>query len=179
MSKPSDRKRARRRKRKTKREVWATVNAVIDELDEMEEGLTVAHARDIDDVILGIGRELDDTDPGGLAGLLALAQGFDDRITQRGWIFDSEHSIHGLAVWHFAPSAFEPDDDDDVEVVTRVFFTIDSALDDHGDFPGRVSVMLVGTDLGDRASQLSPDRFFGHLDAIEAYRAGQPVPALG
>jgi hypothetical protein len=182
MSKSNSQKKARREKRLAKRAAWDTFMAVMDEVDEVEEDLldyapTVVHARDITDAILGIGQELDDTHPDELLDLLKQASEFDRRITARGWTFDSDHSIRSLAVWHFAPSGFEPDDDD-VEPVTRVFFTTDSILDDHQDFPQSVSVMLVGTDLNDRARQLSVDGFLGRLEAIEAYRVGQPAPEL-
>lgn len=183
MSRRSAAKKARRQKRQAKRAEWDTIVQLAEEFEELEEellddGLTVVHARNIDDAILGIGEQLDAADPDALRALLALARSFDERITERGWTFDAGHSIHSLAVWHFAPSAFEPDNDD-VEVVTRVFFTTESALEDHDDFPHKVSLMLVGTDLGDGAVQISPERFFEQIDAIEAYRVEQSVPQLG
>jgi hypothetical protein len=168
MSQSSSQKKARRQKRQAKRVAWDTFLAVMDELDDAS---TVMPARGIDDVILGIGEEAGDTDE--FRDLLAQARSFDDRMTQRGWTFDAQHSIYGLAVWHFAPSAFEPDDDD-VEAVTRVFFTTGGPLEDNEDFPRSVSLILVGNDLGDKTLQLPVDRFFDKIDAIESYRAGQP-----
>ncbi|MFZ0832756.1 MAG: hypothetical protein WAM92_06655 [Mycobacterium sp.] len=175
MSKLTDRKKSRRQKRRAKRAEWETIVRLAEETEEVEEEL---HARDVIDVVVGVGEELEDSFPDEVWELLAQAKVFDDHLTQRGWVFDADHSLHGLAVWLFGLSAFEPDDDD-VEAVTRVFFTIDSALEDHEDFPRRVSVMLVGTDLGDRALQLTPGGFVEQIDAIEGYRVGQPVPALG
>ena len=180
MSKSSSQKKARRQKRQATRALWATAVELADELEEFEEELldyarTVVHARDIADVILGVGEELDDECPDEVLDLLEQAMRFDDRITQRGWTFGSEDAIHGLAVWYFAPSGFEPENGD-VEAVTRVFFTTDSIVEGHEDFPSRVSVILAGTDANSRAQQLSPDRFFEQIDAIEAYRAKQPVP---
>lgn len=183
MSKPTDRKKARRQKRQARRVGWERFTSLMDEVDDVEEELvekavTVVHARDITDVIVGIGEELDDTCPDKVAALLAQATRFGRRITQRGWVFDSEHSIHGLASWYFAPSGFEPDDDD-VEAVTRVWFTVGSHLADHEDFPYSVYVILVGSDIDDLAQQLSPDRFFDHIEEIEAHRSEYPVPQFG
>ena len=182
MSKPNARKKARRQKRQAKRAVWATAVELVDDTEEFEEelldhALTVVHARDITDVVVGIGERLDEVDPDQAADLLTQAKRFDRRITQRGWVFDSEHSIHGLASWYFPPAGFEPDDDD-VEAVTRVWFTTDSDLDDHEDFPDSVYVILVGADIDDRAQRLAPDRFIAQIDAIEVYRPGEPVPVL-
>ena len=182
MSKSSDRKKARRQKRQARKVVWARVASLMDELDEAEEELldyasTVLHARDINDVILGVGEELDDSYSDEVAELLAQAERFDRRITLRGWVFDSEQAIHGLAVWYFPPSGFEPDDDD-VEAVTRVFYTTENDLADHEDFPQSVYVMHVGTGLDQRAQQLSPNGFFDEIETIEAHRARAPIPEV-
>lgn len=180
MSKPSTHKKARRQKRLARKVVWDREMSLGDQIDEIEEELldraaTVVHARDIIDVVLGVGEDLDEDYPDEIPDLLVAAKRFDDRITERGWTFDPDHAIEGLAVWYFAPSGFEPDDDD-AEAVTRVFFTTDSAIEDHENFPQRVSVILVGADTDTRAPQLSPDRFLEQIELIEAYRPGQPKP---
>ena len=39
-----------------------------------------------------------------------------------------------------------------------------------------VHLMLAGTA---DSSEFTPEEFFGHVDAIEAYRAGNPAPKFG
>ena len=136
VSKQSDRKKARRHKRLAQRIVWSSL--VEDRPDDT-----------------------DDTDD-----LVAAAELFNDRIVQRGWTFDTENSTAGLASWYYAPSGFEPDDDD-VEAVTRVWFTTAHA-DDRENFPHCVSVILAGSA---EARRLSVDQLLDELDATEAHRA--------
>jgi hypothetical protein len=105
-------------------------------------------------------------DSGDLDGIVAQAEAFDSRIVKRGWTFDTENSTAGLASWYYAPSGHEPADDD-VEAVTRVWFTTAEA-DDLENFPHCVHVILTGSA---QARRLSVDDFFDELDGVEAHRA--------
>jgi hypothetical protein len=141
MSKQSTRKRARRQKRLAQRVVWSRL------------------IQDNDDELLD-----EEDDPVEVSDLIDRAEDFDRRITQRGWTFDAVNSTPGLASWFFAPSGFEPDSDD-VESVTRVWFTTP------GDFPHSLQVILAGAGADDQPQRLSVDGFFEELDGIEAHRA--------
>jgi len=107
--------------------------------------------------------------------LVAAATRFDEWLTGRGWTFDTEFSAEGLASWFYGPSATEFDEEN-LEPVTRIWFTIVGADDD---FPDRVGAVLVGAGADDRAVySVSPDAIFDHIDAIEAYRPGGRLPVL-
>ncbi|MGV9798840.1 hypothetical protein ACWDTP_12370 [Mycobacterium sp. NPDC003449] len=88
---------------------------------------------------------------------------FDERITERGWTFDEDESGDQHAVWFYEPSGSEVDDG---LPVTALWLD----ADDDGEI---VNVTFVGT--VDRY-EFTHDEFFGHLDAIEAYRSGDPLP---
>ena len=90
---------------------------------------------------------------------------FDERITKRGWDFDDELSDDELAIWYFAPSQAEIDDES-IQAVTGICLT---AADD----AEIVHLMFVGTV---DAIRLTPDKLFKNIDAIEAYRAGEARP---
>ncbi len=90
---------------------------------------------------------------------------FDERITKRGWDFDDELSDDELAIWYFAPSQAEIDDES-IQAVTGICLT---AADD----AEIVHLMFVGTDDDIR---LTPAKLFKNIDAIEAYRVGEARP---
>jgi hypothetical protein len=91
---------------------------------------------------------------------------FDERITERGWTFDEETSNDDIAAWFYEASGAEVDDG---LAVTSLW--LDAAEDG-----AIVRVVFVGrTD----SYEFGHDEFVGHLDAIEAYRAGDPVPEFG
>ncbi len=110
--------------------------------------------------------------------LVEAVQKFEDWITERGWAFDLEFSSRGLASWYYEPSVTEFDDEQ-YEVVTRVWFTVGEYRDE--DFPNLLSAVLVGTGGEDDGAlyTASPDQFIAQIEAIEAYRPGDPVPVLG
>jgi hypothetical protein len=101
------------------------------------------------------------------AAIAADLEAFDARITERGWDFDDELSDDVLAIWYFAPSEAEVDDES-VQGVTGVCLT---AAED----AEVVHLMFVGSA---ESIQLTPDELFKHIDAIEAYRVGDPRPDL-
>ena len=90
---------------------------------------------------------------------------FDERITKRGWDFDDELSDDELAIWYFALSQAEIDDES-IQAVTGICLT---AADD----AEIVHLMFVGTV---DAIRLTPDKLFKNIDAIEAYRVGEARP---
>lgn len=100
MSRNSQAKKARRKKRQTTREArWIPAEAT---------------------------GALDDP----AAQLLSAAEKFDEWIVSRGWTFDEENSAEGLATWFYEPSAIEIEDEDEDEPVTRVWFTVNGGEDD-------------------------------------------------
>lgn len=80
MSKGSDAKKARRRKRKSTADARWVPDAVIDQLSAVEDAV------------------------------IADLSSFDERITQRGWTFDDEESGDDYAVWFYEPSGAQVDD---------------------------------------------------------------------
>ncbi|HEY6649889.1 MAG TPA: hypothetical protein VI217_22615 [Mycobacterium sp.] len=95
-------------------------------------------------------------------------EAFDTRITERGWTFDEDESDEDFVFWLYEPSGTEVDDDS-LAPVTTIWM---SAAED----AEIVHLMLVGTA---ESSEFTPDVFFGHVAAIEAYRLGDPPPQFG
>lgn len=110
--------------------------------------------------------------PAGVAEQLEIAselEDFDARLTERGWEFSEEADDDTGVVWFWPPSATEHSDDDETVNVTVVVLT----PDDGGEI---AHVVFVGTD---DDYQFNLDELFDHLDVIEAYRAGDPLPVFG
>jgi hypothetical protein len=94
--------------------------------------------------------------------LADVLERFDELVTQRGWIFDDENSDERGAAWVYEPLASANDDGPPT--------TIWINAEDNGEF---VYLLLTGTTDGYR---FEPDALLEHLDAIEAYRDGDPPP---
>jgi hypothetical protein len=92
-------------------------------------------------------------------------EAFDQRITERGWEFDEDESDEDFAFWYYEPSGADVAGDD-LAPVTTIWMSADEDAE-------VVHLMLVGA-----ADDLSftPDEFFEHVDVIEAYRFGNPLP---
>jgi hypothetical protein len=92
-------------------------------------------------------------------------EAFDARIVERGWEFDEDESDEDFAFWCYEPSTAQVGDDD-IAPVTTVWMSADEDAE-------VVHLMLVGM-TGDNS--FAPDEFFESIDAIEAYRDGDPPP---
>lgn len=92
-------------------------------------------------------------------------EAFDARITERGWTFDEDESDEDFVFWLYEPSGTEADEDD-LAPVTTIWM---SAAED----AEIVHLMLAGTA---ESPEFTPEQFFGHIEAIEKYRAGDPRP---
>jgi hypothetical protein len=92
-------------------------------------------------------------------------EAFDARITERGWTFDEDESDEDFVFWLYEPSATDVDGDD-LTPVTTIWMSADEDAQ-------IVHVMLAGAS---ESSEFLPEQFFGYIDAIEAYRAGDPRP---
>ncbi|TFV59155.1 hypothetical protein E4P42_09355 [Mycobacterium sp. PS03-16] len=91
----------------------------------------------------------------------------DEELTERGWEFDVDHSTDEMATWYYPPSGIETDDDT-VEPVTRIWLTEDE--DWH--------VILVGAGEQGVDYAFEAESLLENLEAIEAYRAGEPEPSF-
>lgn len=92
-------------------------------------------------------------------------EAFDARITERGWAFDEEESDEDFVFWLYSPSETDSDDDD-LAPVTTIWM---SAAED----AEVVHLMLAGTS---ESREFTPEAFFAHIDTVEAYRRGDPLP---
>lgn len=99
-------------------------------------------------------------------GIVADLAEFDERITARDWTFDEEQSDDDYAVWFFEPSGAEVEDG---LPVTSLW--LDAAEDG-----AIVRVVLVGTTT---QHPFTHAQLFEHLESIETYRNGDPVPEFG
>ncbi|TRW77821.1 hypothetical protein FK535_26345 [Mycolicibacterium sp. 018/SC-01/001] len=131
MSRRSEQKKARRKKRQAAREEGWIPARVLEQLE--------------------IASDLED---------------FDGQLTERGWEFSEDVDDETGAAWYWGPSEADVPDEDDVVNVTVALLT----PDDDGEI---VHVVFVGT-AGDY--QFGVEEFFANLDAIEAYRFGDPIP---
>ncbi len=138
MSRRSDAKKARRKKRRAAQDARWIPDTVIDSLSD-----------DIE--------------------LAATLEAFDERITERGWIFDDELSDEESALWFYPPSHADVTDPDEVVSVTTIVLT----ANEDGDV---AHVVFVGTDAD---YQFDLEELFEHIDAVEAYRLGDPAPTFG
>jgi hypothetical protein len=68
--------------------------------------------------------------------IAAVLERLDERITERGWVFDEELSDDESALWYFIPSTAEVPDDGEVVPVTTVAMTSDDAEVVHVVFVG-------------------------------------------
>jgi hypothetical protein len=97
--------------------------------------------------------------------LAAVLEQLDQRITERGWVFDEELSDEESALWYFIPSTAEVPEDGDVVPVTTIVMTPEEADVVHVVFVGSADDYQFGL-----------DELFENLDAIEGYRVGNPIP---
>ncbi len=101
------------------------------------------------------------------AGIATDLEAFDARITERGWTFDEDDSDEDFVFWLYEPSGTEAADVD-VAPATTIWM---SAVED----AEIVHLMLAGRA---ESSEFTPEEFFARIDAIEAYRVGDPLPLI-
>jgi hypothetical protein len=98
--------------------------------------------------------------------IAAELEDFDAGLTERGWTFsDDPNDEHG-AIWFWPPSYVDEVDPDEVVNATVVVLV----PDDGGEI---AHVIFAG---GQENYQFELDELFDHLDRIEAYRLGDPLP---
>ena len=137
MSRRSDQKNARRKKRQAARDrAWLPAGV----LDELE--------------------------------IAADLEAFDARLTERDWVFAEDVDDETGVVWFWPPSEVEDTkvgDTDEAVNVTVILLT----PDDGGEI---AHVVFAGMS---EDYQFNLDELFEHIEAIEAYRIGDPVPVFG
>lgn len=148
MSRTSDAKKARRRKRQTARDGTWIAAPVFDEITGAE------------------------SEPDAIGGAIAA---IDEWITGRGWELDTDSVAGELVSWVFPASAADFDDDDDLEPVTRIWIALE---EDDDEVVLEFGSVLVGFRPDDEPYVLDPDTLADDIDALEAYRLGLPRPVL-
>ena len=174
MSRHSDAKKARRKKRRDTRDSRWVPEQVMDSILKEGEPAELA-VRDVVESVLGVDYSPDDEYSPDVVELVQAATVFDEWITVRGWTFDTDFSLEGLASWIYPPSVTEFDDDA-MEPATRVWFTTSG---DEDDFPEQVGFALVGAAGEDDIRRVSPDALIEHIAELENYRDGDATPEIG
>lgn len=100
----------------------------------------------------------------------------DDWLAPRGWVLDIGHTEDtGLVSWFYPPSAADVDDPDR-EPVTRIWISL---TEDDEEVLLEFGCLLVGFGPDDELCVLDPERFADDIPVIEAYRPGMPRPLPG
>jgi hypothetical protein len=146
MSRNSQAKKARRKKRQTARTAtWMSEAEFTQSLDDEEQ----------------------------LDALDAAVGDIDDWLAPRGWVLDTETTENtGLVSWFYPPSAAQFDDTD-LEPVTRVWIAL---TEDDDEVLLEFGSVLVGFGTADEPCVLDPDTLADDIAALEAYRPGMPRP---
>lgn len=162
MSRSSEAKRARRRKRHAGRDSTWVPEALFGEL-------LAERAQDAEE------DAGPDAGPEAVAEALADAvAGVDEMMTGRGWVLDEASIGNDLVSWVYPPSAVESADRS-VEPVTRMWIAVH---EDDSEVELTFGATLAGSGPADDGPhRLDPDRLADALAALEAYRAGDPPPA--
>lgn len=148
MSRDSQAKKARRRKRRAARDASWMPEADFNQMLADEEHLDALDAA-IGDI--------------------------DDWLAPRGWVMDTADTRHTpLVSWFYPPSAAEFDDDD-LEPVTRLWIKLS---EDDDEVLLEFGAVLVGFGTDDQAYVLDPDTLPDDIGALESYRPGRPRPLL-
>ncbi|WP_194838896.1 hypothetical protein [Nocardia sp. XZ_19_369] len=130
---------------------------------------------DVREYLLGGYRELDGFETNERA-FVASAEAFSDRMSQRGWVFDSARSDQFTLAWIYPPSESVPAADDDLEPFTTLqVFVLSSLILAESDF----SLMMTGHSWDAGVWQPgSIEHWFAHIDAVENYRTGDDPETL-
>jgi len=97
----------------------------------------------------------------------------DDWLTERGWVLDDDTTAN-LVSWVYPPSAVDVDDDS-AEPVTRMWATV---AENDEEVALEFGALLVGTGGDDAAYVLDPTNLAEDLAALESYRPGLARPEL-
>lgn len=106
-----------------------------------------------------------------VAEIVSDLEDFDARLTERGWVFgdDSDEVDEEVGVlWFWPPSYAEVADS---EMATATVIALIEA--EGGDI---AHVVFVGAD---DDYQFGLEELFEHIETIEAYRIGEPLPVFG
>ncbi|MBB2988545.1 hypothetical protein FHR72_000002 [Mycolicibacterium iranicum] len=110
--------------------------------------------------------------PAGVAEELEIAsqlEEFDARLTERGWEFSDDVDDETGVVWYWPASHADAEVPDESVDVTVILLT----PEDGGE---TAHVVFVGSS---DDYQFNLEELFEYLDAIEAYRIGEPLPVFG
>lgn len=184
MSRKSDAKKARRRKRQAERAVGWIPEPAYQELVESGQFDPLVDERDLDDI-----DDIDEDDEDDLSDedvddeefsdVADAVADFDEWMNERGWVLDSEQCGEDVFTWIYPPSAVEAADGTTYPV-TRTFIGIETDDDETVDIVLVLGVILVGmAEVDERLVGLQPEQLLGIIDAVEAYRPGMPQPAVG
>ncbi|CAA0108592.1 Uncharacterised protein [Mycolicibacterium vanbaalenii] len=102
-----------------------------------------------------------------VAEVVADLEGFDAQLTERGWVFSEDTDDDTGVLWFWPPSYAEVADPD---MATATVVALIEA--EGGDI---AHVVFVGAD---EDYQFGLDEIFEHIEVIESYRAGEPLPVF-
>lgn len=103
-----------------------------------------------------------------VAEIVADLEDFDAQLTQRGWVFNEDTDDETGVIWFWPPSYAEVDDSD---MATATVVALIEA--EGGDI---AHVVFVGAD---EDYQFGLEELFEHIEVIESYRIGEPLPVFG